>query len=196
MAPGAAPGRSRPPPAKRCSPGSRPGAGGGGVTAPPPYFHAVKQAPRAPEAGLKVQPWGVQEPRLGLGPRGPAGIWGSLLGGGPSAPPPPFPLQPAAPGCPLAPAPAPGVINGPWELIPGQLGLPEPPRHLGRAALFHLVIYRDGPFPPSAPCSGQQAKSPSLQSCPALGLSSMGVPGTVHPSPRDKSVPGTSSVLP
>lgn len=89
----------------------------------------------------------MQEPRLGSGPRGPAGLWGSLLGGGPSAPP-PFPLQPAAPGCPLAPASAPGVINGPWELIPGQLGLPEPPRHLGRAALFHLVIYRDGPLPP------------------------------------------------
>lgn len=55
---------------------------------------------------------------------------------------PPFPLQPAAPGCP----PAPGVINGPWELIPGQLGVQEPPCHLGRAALFHLVIYRVCPL--------------------------------------------------
>lgn len=77
---------------------------------------------------------------------------------------PPSPCSQLPRGCPLAPAPAPGVINGPWELIPGQLGLPEPPRHLGRAALFHLVIYRDGPLPPSAPCSGQQAKSPDLQS--------------------------------
>lgn len=39
------------------------------------------------------------------------------------------------------------MINGPWELIPGQLGLREPPCHLGRAALFHLVIYRDCSLP-------------------------------------------------
>jgi len=107
----------------------------------------------------------------------------------------PFPLQPAAPGCPLAPALALGVINGPLELVPGQLGLLEPPCHLGRAALFHLVIYRARPLPPHPALGTEEparlCKVPSPVPCAAPGISR--VLGASHPSPGDKGVPRTSS---
>lgn len=107
---------------------------------PPLLFPMARWAPSW------EQPRGVT-----LGVRGPSsGPCGSLGVAAGCEPPPalPSPCSQLPRGSPPAPAPAPRVINGPWELIPGQLGLLEPPCHLGRAALFHRVIYRDGSLPP------------------------------------------------
>lgn len=95
-----------------------------------------------------------------FGTLGPSRAWGSLPGMGPLCS--PFPLQPAAPGYPLTPAPAPGVINGPSELIPGQLGLLEPPCHLAKGCIVPRCDLQ-GWSPPSAPCSQDRRACPALQ---------------------------------